>query len=138
MAAKDIFHQQVRRALEKDGWTVTDDPLSLKWLGTTLQIDLGAERLIAAQKDTQQIAVEIKSFLSRSRIDDLENALGQLVLYRYLLREQEPQRVLYLAVHEDVYVTFLSQPHVAKLLEVETIRLFIFDPQAEEITKWIS
>jgi len=90
MAAKDIFHQQVQRALEKDGWTVTDDPLSLKWLGTTLQIDLGAERLIAAQKDAQLIAVEIKSFLSRSRIDDLENALGQLVWYRYLLREQEP------------------------------------------------
>ncbi|MGE0883113.1 MAG: element excision factor XisI family protein [Blastocatellales bacterium] len=41
MAAKDIFHQHVRRALEKDGWTITDDPLSLRWLGTTLQVDLG-------------------------------------------------------------------------------------------------
>jgi XisH protein len=84
MGAKDSFHQHVRRALEKDSWTITEDPLSLKWGRATVQIDLGAERLIAAEKDDQRIAVEIKSFVGRSGIDDWENALGQLVLYRYL------------------------------------------------------
>ena len=54
MAAKDIFHQQVRQALEKDGWVITADPLSLRWLGTTLQIDLGAERLIAAERGEER------------------------------------------------------------------------------------
>ena len=29
MPAKDIFHDVVRLALEKDGWTITDDPLTL-------------------------------------------------------------------------------------------------------------
>ncbi len=27
MSAKDIFHNTVRLALEKDGWTITHDPL---------------------------------------------------------------------------------------------------------------
>lgn len=27
MAARDIFHQAVRKALEKEEWTITDDPL---------------------------------------------------------------------------------------------------------------
>jgi len=27
--AKDIYHYTVRAALEKDGWTITDDPLRL-------------------------------------------------------------------------------------------------------------
>jgi hypothetical protein len=82
--------------------------------------------------------VEIKSFVGRSRIDDLENALGQLVLYRYLLLEQEPERALYLAVSEEVYTTFLSQTHVEPLLEAEKIRLIVFETQTEEVTRWIN
>lgn len=85
MAAKDIYHDQVRKALEKDGWAITHDPLALPWGRISVQIDLGAERLIAAEKGARKIAVEIKSFLSHSRVDDLEDALGQLWLYRYLL-----------------------------------------------------
>lgn len=71
MPAKDIYHDQVKQALERDGWTITHDPLTLPWGRTSVQIDLGAERLVAAEKDGAKIAVEIKSFLSRSRIDDL-------------------------------------------------------------------
>ncbi len=29
MAAKDKYHQQVRHALEKEGWTITHDPYML-------------------------------------------------------------------------------------------------------------
>lgn len=138
MAAKDIYHDQVREALENDGWTITDDPLGLKWGRTTLQIDLGAERLIAAEKGEQKIAVEIKSFVGRSQVDDLEDALGQLVIYRHLLRRQEPERLLYLAVNADVYTAFLSQPHVEPLLQEENIRLIVFEPKKKEIIKWIN
>ncbi len=28
--AKDIYHNVVKTALEKDGWTITNDPLTLK------------------------------------------------------------------------------------------------------------
>lgn len=82
MPAKDIYHEIVKQALIKNDWTITDDPLRLTIGGRSLYVDLGAEKLIAAQKGNQKIAVEIKSFLSLSPIKDLENALGQYILYQ--------------------------------------------------------
>src|SRR5581483_3648372 len=123
MAAKDIYHEHVKQALINDGWTITDDPLTLPWGDTGVKIDLGLERLISAQKGTRQIAVEIKSFLGRSRVDDLEDALGQIVLYRHVLRLQEPARELYLAIEQLVYLNFFRRPHVELLLRAEHIRL---------------
>ena len=52
--ARDLFHEIVRSAIEKEGWTITDDPLSIRCGGVDLQIDLGAQRLIAAQKAGQK------------------------------------------------------------------------------------
>ena len=80
MPAKDIYHDNVCNALIKDGWTITDDPLVLSIGTRSVYIDLGAEKLIAAERDNQKIAVEIKSFLSSSPIRDLENAWGQFFL----------------------------------------------------------
>ncbi|MEY4934423.1 MAG: hypothetical protein RIS64_782 [Bacteroidota bacterium] len=55
--AKDTFHQNVRQALEKDGWEITKDPYKLRALGINYEIDLGAEKLLAAQKEHQKIAI---------------------------------------------------------------------------------
>ena len=85
MPAKDLFHDCVRHALIRDGWTITHDPLRLTWGGKDLYVDLGAERLMAAEKSGQRIAVEIKSFVGDSGVDDLEKAVGQYVLYRAVL-----------------------------------------------------
>ncbi len=52
----------VKKALIKDGWTITDDPLTLKFGNTELYVDLGAEKVLAAEKEGQKIAVEVKSF----------------------------------------------------------------------------
>ncbi len=46
-----------------------------------MQIDLGAERLIAAQKQDERIAVEIKSFIAPSAIYEFHTALGQSLNY---------------------------------------------------------
>lgn len=62
--AKDLFHDAVKMALEKDGWTITHDPLHIVSLGFNVLIDLGAERLIGASKGDETIAVEVKSFTS--------------------------------------------------------------------------
>ena len=70
MPAKDIYHQIVKDALIKDGWTITDDPLKLTIGSRSLYVDLGASKLLAAQKEDQKIAVEIKSFLGASPIND--------------------------------------------------------------------
>ncbi|MGI8933701.1 MAG: element excision factor XisH family protein, partial [Phormidesmis sp.] len=66
MAAKDRFHSAVKAGLQKEQWLVTDDPLRLDVGGTKFEIDLGAEQLLAAERGTEKIAVEIKSFLSDS------------------------------------------------------------------------
>jgi hypothetical protein len=77
MPARDIYHDAVKNALIKDGWTITDDPLHLRWGLKDLYVDLGAEKLFAAEKEGRKIAVEVKSFIGASEIYDLENALGQ-------------------------------------------------------------
>ena len=63
MPAKDTYHNTVRSALEKDGWMITDDPLTLKWGTKDLFVDFGAQKLLAAQKNDIKIAVEVKSFI---------------------------------------------------------------------------
>ena len=137
MAAKDLFHPHVRHALEKDGWTITHDPLTLPWGNAPVQVDLGAEKVIAAEKGARKIAVEVKSFLRSSRTEDLEDAMGQLVLYRHLLRRAPVQRELFLAVRKDVYESFIALPHVTEFLQAERVNLLIFNPQTEEVTQWI-
>lgn len=82
MPAKDLYHDKVRAILEKDGWTITDDPFKLKWGLRELFVDLGATKLLAAQKAERKIAVEIKSFVKASPVADLEVALGQYILYK--------------------------------------------------------
>jgi XisH protein len=72
MAAKDRFHELVKQSLIQDNWTITDDPLLVRYGPTNLKVDLGAERVIGAQKKSEQIAVEIKSFLDPSAVNDLQ------------------------------------------------------------------
>lgn len=62
MPAHDIFHAAAKAALIKDGWIITDDPLSLSVGDVDFYIDLGAEKLLAAERGDKRIAVEIKSF----------------------------------------------------------------------------
>ena len=66
MSAKDIYHDDVRSALIKDAWTITDDPFRLRWGKKDYYVDIGAERLLAAEKPGRRIAVEIKSFVGPS------------------------------------------------------------------------
>ncbi|GCL41968.1 fdxN element excision controlling factor protein [Dolichospermum planctonicum] len=68
MPAKDIFHDAVRIGLEKDGWVITDDPLRIEVGDVEMYIDLGAEQVLAAEREGEKIAVEIKSFIGTSNI----------------------------------------------------------------------
>ncbi|EAM53055.1 fdxN element excision controlling factor protein [Crocosphaera watsonii WH 8501] len=107
--AKDLFHQTVKQALIKEGWTITQDPLTIRIDRVRLEIDLGSEKVFAAEKDGQKIAVEIKSFINPSNVNDFHNALGQFLSYRLALQMTEPQRVLYLAVPIDIFNTFFQE-----------------------------
>lgn len=55
MSRRDRLHQLLRRTLEKDGWTITADPLILVLEGTELRADLGAEKTLAAEKDERKL-----------------------------------------------------------------------------------
>jgi len=94
MPRKGTYHDIVKDALERDGWTITHDPLTLSFGAENLYIDLGAQTPIGAEKGDQKIAVEIKSFLHPSKTADLEQELGQFRLYRFLLQREEPERQL--------------------------------------------
>jgi hypothetical protein len=81
MPALDRYHHAVGFALQKEGWTITSDPLTLQLEERTFYVDFGAERLLAAEKGADKIAVEVKTFGSPSPIADLEQALGQFSIY---------------------------------------------------------
>ena len=76
--AKDKYHQHVRTALENDGWIITHDSLYLKIGTIQVQIDLGAEKIIAAEKNGEKIAVEIKTFGLTSFITALYEQLASI------------------------------------------------------------
>ncbi|MBV7335059.1 fatty-acid synthase [Chloroflexi bacterium TSY] len=137
MSARDIYHRHVRKALTNDDWKITSDPLRLQWGTKDMYVDLGAEKLVAAEKEGRKIAVEIKSFIGPSEIEDLKNALGQFVLYRNVLEETEPQRKLYLAIREATYVELFEEPIGRLLIEKENVRLLVFDPVRKVIVQWI-
>ncbi|UIE36199.1 XisH family protein [Leptodesmis sichuanensis] len=137
MAAKDIFHHVVRTALEKDGWVITDDPLHIRIGGVIdMYIDLGAEKIIAAQKDEQKIAVEIKSFIGASTISEFHLAIGQFINYRYALEEEDPERILYLAVPQTVYNDFFKLSFIQSIIRRSQLKLLVYDVEQEEIVQW--
>ena len=136
MPAKDIYHDTVKKALIKDGWTITHDPLRLRWGNDLLYADLGAEKLLTATKENRKIAVEVKSFASPSKMADLENALGQYILYQNIIEELEPDRTLYLAVHEEIFLTVFEESLGQMLVRKNHINLLIFSRTEEVILTW--
>ena len=138
MPAKDIYHDCVKKALIQDGWRITNDPLSLKIGKKDIFIDLAAEKLLIAEKQNKKIAVEIKSFISSSEIEDLKNALGQYVLYSKIIKYQSLKFTLYLAIRETVFNRLFPQEIGQILLEDQTLKIIVFDQEKEVITQWIN
>jgi hypothetical protein len=136
--ARDLYHDAVKNALIKDGWTITDDPLRLSFGLHKVYIDLGAERILAAEKGNEKIAVEVKTFLGHSEMRDFELALGQFVFYRSLLARTDADRALYLAVPEEIALTlFTEQIARVALLDI-AVKVMAFDPEREVIASWTS
>ncbi len=136
MPAKDKFHYQVKRALEKDDWLVTHDPYFLRVEGVNYPVDLGAEKLLAAERESQKILVEIKSFLAESLPNEYHTALGQYLDYQLGLEEVEPDRIVFLAIPDKVFDKIQKIPFLIKSLTRHKVRVIVFDANLEEITKW--
>ncbi|MGH9852475.1 MAG: element excision factor XisH family protein [Blastocatellia bacterium] len=141
MSRRDDLHFPVRRALEKEGWTITHDPLAVYLCDTRLKVDVGAERRFAATHEGRKIAVEVKDFDSESLTNELQKMMGQMLLYQWGLDEAEPDRKLFLALNKAVYDEHLrDQPLTLFNLIVERLglSLIVFDQQREVILQWIN
>jgi XisH protein len=138
MPTRDLFHDAVKNGLTKDGWTITADPLIVAFAGLDMYVDPGAEKLIAAEKHNQQIAVEVKSFLGALVLTDFHLVLGQFVNYRIALDVKEPQRVLYLAVPMSTYSAFFILPLTQLAIQRHSLHLIVYDPEAEALVRWIN
>lgn len=138
MSAKDIYHDACVHALQKDGWTITHDPLTISVGKTDLLIDLGAERIVAAERNGERIAVEIKSFVKLSLVQDLKEAVGQFVLYEGALAEspKNTDRTLFLAIRNETYDAVFEEALGQMLLRHKQLRLIVFDLIEEVIILW--
>ncbi|NEO88022.1 MAG: fatty-acid synthase [Spirulina sp. SIO3F2] len=136
MPRRDRYHDVVRNALIKEGWTIVHDPMKLGQK-VRLYVDLGADRLIIAERRTERIAVEIKVFGSISPITELQKSVGQYLLYRSLLKKQEPERQIFLALSQDAYSPLFSQSEIADYIAELDVNILVFDPEAEEISQWL-
>lgn len=138
MSRRDALHHTLRRTLEKDGWTITDDPLVLILEDTLLKADLGSEKILTAEKENQKIALEIKGFDSPSVISDLEKTIGQLQLYQWALENQDPDRQLFLALDCQTYTKHFQKPLFQLVIQRNKIKLLIYDSIQEVILEWIT
>ncbi|MBD2627835.1 XisH family protein [Trichormus variabilis] len=138
MPAKDIYHDAVKNALIKDGWTITFDPYPIKYEEVKLLADLAGEKTLSATREGQKIVIEIKSFLSRSPMREFETALGQYLIYQTFLSLTNPEYKVYLAIGERIYEKFFEQIAIELILQRYQVSLLVVDINKEEIIKWTS
>jgi hypothetical protein len=138
MAQLDTFHHVVKSALQKDGWKITDDPLYLQYGGIDYAIDFGAEPLIAAEKEHQKVAIEVKSFLAGSPTYEFHKVVGQFFDYRMMLKRIQPDRILYVAVPSDIYRSFFQTPFIREVIQEMKMKIAVYNIDKEEIEEWIN
>jgi hypothetical protein len=147
MPAKDTIHNLVKEAISKDGWQITDDPYVISYGERFLFVDLGATvssafekiegGIIGAEREGKRIAIEIKEFRGQSAIADLEQAIGQYMLYRVLLKRIDPTRQIYLAITASVYSDIFSEPIGEAVISDLSLKLIIIDSDKAEVSQWI-
>jgi hypothetical protein len=135
MSRRDLYHEIVRKALIREGWTITHDPYIIN-SDPKLAVDMGAERIIAAKREQNRIAVEIKSFVRASQVVDLHDAVGQYAIYDIFLRKQEPERLLYLAVPIHAFENILSREVGQVIVSTLKINLLVYSLSEKEPLIW--
>ena len=143
MPQKDASHDIVKQALIKEGWIITDDPYVISYGERFLFVDLAAKSIpkgqfIGAQRKSQFIAVEIKEFKGKSAINDLQQAIGQYVLYNLLLKQVDPQRQVYLAISHVAYDEIFSEPIGELVTQELPMNLIVVNKNTQQVQQWIN
>ena len=138
--AKDKYHEHVRNALIKDGWTITHDPYRLPYLSSKEQeIDLGAEKMVfGAEKGNEQIAVEVKSFTADSFLQDLYKSVGQYLIYLSGLEIEDPNRKLFLAVPQNTFEEEFDTKLMRDLLRKYDIKIVVVNIDNQTVAQWLT
>ena len=113
-------------------------PLQNKNRGNRLRNRFGCEPIIAAEKDEQIIAVEIKSFVGPSNINEFHRAIGQFIDYSIALEEEDPNRTLFLAIPNLIYATFFQKSIIQKAIQRIQGKIIVYNPVNETIEQWIN
>ncbi|MCU0542650.1 MAG: XisH family protein [Oscillatoriaceae cyanobacterium Prado104] len=138
MPAKDVYHDSVKQALISDGWTILKEHYELEYRGDNLYPDFAAQKSIAATRDREKILVEVKSFLGRSFITDLQATIGQYIMYKEVVEERNLDFKLYLAIPANLYRNNFQTPLAQLMLQKTQVNLLVFDPIQEVIEQWIN
>jgi hypothetical protein len=138
MPSRDAIHDVVKQALVRDGWQITNDPYVISYGDRFLFIDLGiTTRFIGAERGEQRLAIEIKELRGRSIVKELEQAIGQYILYQLLLRQVEPDSLLYLAVSAHAYEEIFQEPIGQLVISDLPLNLLVVDTRSSEVNQWI-
>lgn len=134
MPAKDRYHDIVKRALNKDGWRITGEQITLAVEDRYLWVDIEASKTISGLL----ILVEVKELEEvPSPVEALANAIGKYLLYQTALSVLEVNIPLYLAVTAAAYQGILSEAIGRLAIKRANVSLLVFSPEKEEIVRWI-
>jgi XisH protein len=137
MPQRDIFHETVIIALQRDGWKITNDPLFVPTEGgVNFFIDLGIEQIIGAEKEGVNIAVEIKSFDESSPIYGFYEILGQFLMYELALQEQLKPWDLFIAISKLGLKKLEDAPIFSRAIQKFGLKFVVFDPLTQTIEAW--
>ena len=145
MPQRDSIHDIVKQALIHSEWEITFDPYVISYGERFLFVDLGANQasivseglLLGAQRAGRKLAVEIKEFRGASAIADLEQAIGQYMLYRLLLNKVDPEREIFLAITNVAYDEIFSEPIGEVVIKDLPLQLLVVDIEKAEVQRWI-
>ncbi len=99
---------------------------------------IGAEQLIGAEKEGIKIAVEVKSFVGASAINEFHKAVGQFNHYYVALEMEAPNRTLFLAIPQDIWLKFFQKQIIQKSLKRIAAKVIVYNPKNNEIVQWIN
>lgn len=125
------------RALEKDGWTVAPRQQRLYVSRRhSLQIDIRATRQENGTSHSV-LLIEVKCFADQEdETTDLYIGLGQYLVYRSLLRQNNIQADLFLAVPVHAYESVFKRMGMSAVRE-NGIRMVVVDLENEVIVQWL-
>ena len=135
--AKDLIHDAVKNALIKDGWTIVADPFRLDYKNFILRADIAAERRLPDGAVALRVVVEVKSFAANSFVRELQQAIGQYMMYLDAITLNQLPYQLWLSVSDEAYRTSFQQSGAAFAVQQYGLKLLVVDVEQEEIVQWI-